>query len=99
MTDAAMLGAGSILGAIVLTVAGALSVSTTTRIFRLALAMALLGGLLGLALEPAGLHISFLCGAAMLGSLGASVCAVVMVIDGIVRGNRIPPANRDRQSR
>lgn len=90
MTDALLIGACSIAGGVVLLVEAALSLAHTTRIFRIALGTALIGGLLSLALEPRFGIYGFLCGAAYLGSVGGGVCAIVMVIDVLARRTRVP---------
>jgi hypothetical protein len=88
MTDAFLIGGLAVLGLVVLVAEAALSLLNETRIFRVALGTALAGGVAGLALEPRMMHLAFLGGVAIAGSLGGAVCAFLMVIDGIARGGR-----------
>jgi hypothetical protein len=80
-----VVGASGILGWAVLAAGVALSYWPPTRVFRIAVVGAIIGGMLGLLFAPVAPFFAFSVGAAIAGTLSGAVCAVVLIIDRLSR--------------
>ena len=88
MTDVFVLGGIGVLGWLIVAAEIALSFWAPTRVFRVAVGAAAVGGLLGLVIVPVAPLFAFSVGAAVVGALAGAVCGSVAIIEYIERGKR-----------
>ena len=78
----------AVLGWVIVPVEIALSFWAPTRVFRIAVGAAIVGGVVGVVIVPVSLPFAFSVGAAVAGALAGAVCVVVAIIQYIERDKR-----------